>query len=228
MGIFGPYCNQSVSMIFCAQSSINKYSRNLLDSTNITAQARENKETNNNSSSEKMTSEYKHGDTNASVFITADNFITCNDSIESSCLANGDWSIYAMELVSVTSQFVISLTDLSFNQTPSTGNSSGIMLMSYVRYNAMPLKSLHDYSSDLSVAPLIVKSPKIGRWFIAFQAVNQTESSGVMHETFFGGTTCFSVLLQVPECNSGKAGLNCSWEAHTLQVTTIKLVFSSI
>ncbi|XP_042457064.1 uncharacterized protein LOC122041448 [Zingiber officinale] len=217
MGILGPYCNQSVNMISCTQSSINKYSRNLLDSKNITAQAGENKETNNSSSSETMTFEYKNIDTNASVFITANDFMTCNNSIESSCLANGDWSIYSMDLVSVTSQFVISLTDLSFNQTPSMGNSSGIMPMCYVRYNAMPLKSLHDYSSDLSVAPLIVKSPKIGRWFIAFQAVNQTESNGVMHETFFGGTLCFSFLLQVPECKSGKAGLNCSWEAHTLQ-----------
>ncbi|CAL9154034.1 unnamed protein product [Musa hybrid cultivar] len=227
MGVWGPYCNQSVNMIPCFQSSIDKHSRKLLDlnmyswgSLNHMAQAGEDKEANYHLSSKWMTMKYKQVDNNASMFVTAENLMTCNNTIELSCLRNGELNIYAVDIVSITSQFVVSLTDLRFNQTSSTenlGNFSEIRLMSYARYNAMPLKSLHDYSTDISRAPLIVNSPKVGRWYIAFQAVNQTEASGTMQETFLNGSLCFSFMLQVPECSSGKAGFNCTWEAHTLQ-----------
>ncbi|CAL9163504.1 unnamed protein product [Musa hybrid cultivar] len=227
MGVWGPYCNQSVNMIPCFQSSIDKHSRKLLDlnmyswgSLNHMAQAGEDKEANYHLSSKWMTMKYKQVDNNASMFVTAENLMTCNNTIELSCLRNGELNIYAVDIVSITSQFVVSLTDLRFNQTSSTenlGNFSEILLMSYARYNAMPLKSLHDYSTDISRAPLIVNSPKVGRWYIAFQAVNQTEASGTMQETFLNGSLCFSFMLQVPECSSGKAGFNCTWEAHTLQ-----------
>ncbi|XP_065004075.1 uncharacterized protein LOC135636321 isoform X2 [Musa acuminata AAA Group] len=227
MGVWGPYCNQSVNMIPCFQSSIDKHSRKLLDlnmyswgSLNHMAQAGEDKEANYHLSSKWMTMKYKQVDNNASMFVTAENLMTCNNTIELSCLRNGELNIYAVDIVSITSQFVVSLTDLRLNQTSSTenlGNFSEILLMSYARYNAMPLKSLHDYSTDISRAPLIVNSPKVGRWYIAFQAVNQTEASGTMQETFLNGSLCFSFMLQVPECSSGKAGFNCTWEAHTLQ-----------
>lgn len=228
MGEWGPYCNQSVNMIPCFQSSIDRQSRKLLDlnmyswgSLNHMAQAGEDKEANYHLSSKWMTKKYKQVDNNASMFVTAENLVTCNNTIELSCLRNGELNIYAVDIISITSQFVVSLTDLRFNQTSSTenlGNFSGILLMSYARYNAMPLKSLHDYSMDVSRAPLIVNSPKVGRWYIAFQAVNQTEANGTMQETFLNGSLCFSFMLQVPECSSGKAGFNCTWEAHTLQV----------
>ncbi|WOL06177.1 hypothetical protein Cni_G14909 [Canna indica] len=226
MGILGPYCNQSIYMTSCSQSSINKQSRSLLDSNMDRIgslnrhQDRKNNEANYLLSSKRMTVEYKQADSNASLFVTADNFMTCNNSIESSCLGHGEWNIYVMDIVTITSQFVVSLTNLRFNQTPSTenpGNSSKVLLMSYVRYNAVPLKSLHDFSADISQGPLIVNSPKIGRWFIAFQAVNRTQTSGTMQETFLDGSLCFSFMWQVPECNIGKAGFNCTWEAHTLR-----------
>ncbi|CAL9086719.1 unnamed protein product [Musa textilis] len=227
MGVWGPYCNQSVNMIPCFQSSIDRHSRNLLDlnmyswgSLNHMVQAGEDKEVNYHLSPKWMTTKYKQVDNNTSMFVTAENLVTCNNTIELSCLRNGESNIYAVDIVSITSQFVVSLTDLRFNQTSSTenvGNFSGILLMSYARYNAMPLKSLQDYSTDISRAPLIVNSPKVGRWYIAFQAVNQTEANGTMQETFLNGSLCFSFMLQVPECSSGKAGFNCTWEAHTLQ-----------
>lgn len=219
-GMSGPYCNRPINMISCSQSSINKHSRILLDSNDV-VHVGEYREANYFLSSSKwMNAEHKQVDTNDTMFVPADNFLMCNNSLESSCLRDGEWSIYVMDIVSITSQFVISLTDLKFNQTPPTENTDfgRILVMSYVRYNVVPLESLHDYSADISSGPLIIKSPKIGRWFLGFRAVNQTKVSGAVQETLLDGSLCFSFMWLVPECNSGKAGFNCTWEAHALRV----------
>ncbi|OAY76493.1 Transmembrane protein 8B [Ananas comosus] len=186
---WGPYCNQTISMIYCSQPSIYNNS-SLLDLNMHNLEKNEmNKEANQ-----------KLVDSNSS-FLAAESLIMCNNLNETSCIGLGEQKFYFLDVINVASQFTISsLSDL--------GNSSGVLLMCYVRYNAMPLLTLHDYSGDISMAPLIIRSPKIGRWYIAVEAVNQTVVNGL--------NFCFSLDWQVTECY-GKAGTNCSWESYILQ-----------
>lgn len=174
----------------------------------------------------------KQVESNSSIFIRTENMITCKDPIESSCLRYGDFKLYFLDVVNVASQFTITANDFKFNQTSSVNNSTmpdGILLMCYARYNAMPLSSLHDHSANISSTPLIVKSPKIGRWYIAVQAINQTKENTKTQESYFEGKLCFSFEWKVHECINGKAGLNCSWEAHMLQVrNTVNICFPSL
>ncbi|XP_020261416.1 uncharacterized protein LOC109837535 isoform X2 [Asparagus officinalis] len=190
--IWGQYCNQSIDMVTCSQSSTDKPN----------------------------TTEGKELASNSSIFTEAENIMKCTNPIESSCLGYGEFSFYFLDVVNVASQFTIIATDFKFNQTSSANSSvvfNGIHLMCYARYNAMPLSTLYDYSADISRSPLIVKSPRIGRWYIAIQVVNRKREDTVIEENYPEGNMCFSFEWKVHECLSGKAGLNCSWEAHMLQ-----------
>ncbi|XP_072988826.1 uncharacterized protein [Typha latifolia] len=202
--LWGPYCNQTVLMITCSQPS----------------RRSEDHKKDNHSVSRWKGGEEKQVDFNNTSQETVQNFITCNNSNESSCLGEGELKFYFLDIVSIASQFELTISGFSLNQMTSMnseGNVSGVILMCYVRYNAMPLRTLHDHSADISRAPLIVKSPKIGRWYIALQAVNQTKVNGLMQETNLEANLCFSLEWQIFDCFNGKAGMNCSWETHMLQ-----------
>lgn len=225
--IWGPYCNQTVNMISCSQSLTNRQSRSLLDLTmckssslNHMVRTGEHRKAGYHLASKQYAVEERQVVSNTSMLATAENLITCNNSIDSSCLGQGELKIYFLDVLGVASQFKVTITDFRLNQTSSMNNPanfSGMLLMCYVRFNAMPLRTSHDYSADISRAPLIVKSPKIGRWFIAFEAINQTEVNGVIQETYSETSLCFSVQWQVYECLGGKAGPNCTWETYVLQ-----------
>ncbi|XP_038982658.1 uncharacterized protein LOC120110856 isoform X1 [Phoenix dactylifera] len=225
--IWGPYCNQTVNMISCSQSLTNKQSRNLLDLTmyksgslNHMVRTGDHRKAGYHLVSKRYAIEGKQVVSNASMLTTTENLITCSNSIESSCLGLGELKFYFLDILGVASQFKITSTDFRLNQTSSMDNPanfSGMLLMCYVRFNAMPLRTLHDHSADISRAPLIVKSPKIGRWFIAIEAVNQTEVNGVIQERYSDIRLCFSFQWQVYECLGGKAGVNCTWETYVLQ-----------
>nr|XP_029123003.1 uncharacterized protein LOC105053587 isoform X2 [Elaeis guineensis] len=225
--IWGPYCNQTVDMISCSQSLLNKQSRNLLDLTmdksgslNHMMRSGDHRKSGYHLVSKGFSMVEKQVVSNTSMLTTAENLITCSNSIESSCLGQGELKFYFLDILGIASQFKISSTDFRLNQTSSMNNPpnfSGMLLMCYVRFNAMPLRTLHDHSADISRAPLIVKSPKIGRWFIAIEAVNQTQVNGVMQERYSEISLCFSFQWQVYECLGGKAGVNCTWETYVLQ-----------
>ncbi|KAJ6851463.1 uncharacterized protein M6B38_259140 [Iris pallida] len=227
--IWGPYCNQTIDTVSCSQSSIFSNSSSLFDrkmldgglsSLNQLASNEAHVAAENHLLPEPNSKEATQKVSNSSMFASADNLITCNNSFESSCLSYGEFKFYFLDIVGVASHFKIIVTDLKLNQT-SPGNSStpfdGTLLMCYARHEAMPVTSLHDHSSDISRVPLVVKSPKVGRWYIAIQAVNQTNANNVTQEMYFKANMCFSLEWQVHECLNGKAGLNCSWEAHMLQ-----------
>jgi len=223
--VWGPYCNQTIHMVSCSQSSIHENSSlsdlKIYKESNINHLVRNGGRLNaNHHLPEQNTIEGKQVVSNSSMFAEAENLITCKNPIESSCLGYGEFKFYSLDIVDIASQFEITATDFKLNQTSFVNNSAvfdGILLMCYARYNAMPLSTLHDYSADISISPLIVKSPKIGRWYIAIQAVNQTKTM-TTQENYSEPNMCFSFEWRVHECVSGKAGLNCTWEAHMLQV----------
>lgn len=222
---WGPYCNQTIDTISCYQSSVYMKPRRLLeekaknsDSLNHHVENGGKLQNNYRMLPKVRNTEEKQLVLNSSMFSTDENLITCNNSYESSCLGFGEQKLYFLDIVGVAFQFEISATDIKFNHTSSVNNSTdGILLMCYARHNAMPLVTLHDYSADISRESLIVKSPIIGRWFIAIQIVNQTTLNKDMQQKYSESSMCFSVEWDVLECLNGKAGVNCTWELHMLQ-----------
>ncbi|KAF8379550.1 hypothetical protein HHK36_028990 [Tetracentron sinense] len=149
---------------------------------------------------------------------TVENVIACRNSFEASCHGDTELRVYSLEVVGMAEQLTIVATDVRFNQTPSsnnTGNVSGIVLMCYVRYGAMPVATLHDYSSDISKDPIVIQSPKVGRWYITIRPVNESKVLGGMQGKNIN--VCYSMEWQVLQCPVGKAGSNCTWEKFMLQ-----------
>lgn len=104
----------------------------------------------------------------------------------------------------------------SMTQSNNTLNAGGANIMCFARHGAMPSEILHDYSGDISNGPLIVDSPKVGRWYITIIPVNLSKELGETRNA--GIQVCYSLEWQVLECPMGKAGLNCKWERYILQV----------
>lgn len=127
--------------------------------------------------------------------------ITCSNSNDS-CLNQGESSkLYYMDIVTIPSQFNISLE--------TTSSSGGGTLIGYVRYDTLPVVDAYDYSLQIGGVPLTVDFPRIGRWYIIVQASNFTDMNS---------TICFSLEWQAIGCANGKTGINCSWDALALEV----------
>jgi hypothetical protein len=202
---WGPYCNQTVEMIGCSQPSMFNNSRNLLDlsvekSTNLNT--REHNRRTNILSQRNHLLEKEVG-LNTTVLGRMENLMTCTISNNSLCLWQGDMKFYFLDVVNLALQFEI---------TAKTYGDKWLSLICYLRYNAFPQRDLHDYSGDISHDPLVVKSPNIGRWYIAVETVNKTQSAPMLDRR------CFSIEWQLTACLNGKAGTNCSWEVYGLQV----------
>ncbi|KAJ0970281.1 hypothetical protein J5N97_023158 [Dioscorea zingiberensis] len=212
--IWGPYCNQTMDMPLCSESAIYKKERNLLGMPSYSGtDSRKTHLVHNNFLAVGNPVVGKQEASNGSVFVMAESLITCNNSFESSCVGYGELKYYSLDIASMTSQFTIMVTKFKSNQTLSMGNSSdsgGMLLMCYARYNAIPLHTVYDYSADISRGSLTVKSPKMGRWYIAIQASNQSS-------TYSNSSVCFSFMWQLQECLDGKAGVNCTWDSCLLQ-----------
>lgn len=139
---------------------------------------------------------------------------TCENSLDLSCLNYGELKLYYLDVENIASHFTITATNFELNHTSSVNNSAaldGFSLMIYARYNVIPFSDIYDYSADIKHAPLIVNLPKIGRWYIAVQVVNQTTKS------YYSSKVCFSFAWKINNCNNGNAGPNCTWNAHMLQ-----------
>lgn len=158
---------------------------------------------------------------------TNQNVVSCKSSFETSCLGDGEQKVYSLDFVGVAEQLTIMAMDIKVNVTAAnnSGNVSGINLMCFARHGAIPSATLHDYSSNISVARLSIRSPKVGRWYIAILPVNISKELGRTRNT----TTkvCYSMKTQVHECPIGKAGSNCTWERYVLQVGLLIGLFSA-
>ncbi|OEL28710.1 hypothetical protein BAE44_0010271 [Dichanthelium oligosanthes] len=121
----------------------------------------------------------------------------------------GDMKFYFLDIVNLALQFEITAANFGVR---------GLSLICYLRYNAFPQRDLHDYSGDIIHDPLVVKSPNIGRWYIAIETVNKTQMN-ITASTPVPDAMCFSLKWQLTGCLNGKTGTNCSWEAYGLQVS---------
>ncbi|XP_072955408.1 uncharacterized protein [Typha angustifolia] len=224
--IWGPYCNQTIDMMSCSQPVQRKKPRNLMDlsmyslgALNHRIRSEDHNEANQLLPRQKGATE-KLVDNNNTSTLTIQSSIMCNNLNESSCLRHGELKFYFLDIVGIASQFEITAGAFHLNPMTlmnNTGNFSQVVLKCYVRYNAIPLKSSHDHSADISKEPLIIKSPKIGRWYIAVQVVNQTEVNGIIQEASLETNMCFSLEWQIFDCFNGKAGSGCSWDMYMLQ-----------
>lgn len=205
---WGPYCNQTVDMVGCSQPSTDN-SRNLLDlniERRINLYAREHNRRINILSQQNHLVQKDVG-SNATALVRMESSITCSVSNDSLCVRQGGMKFYFLDVVSIATQFEIIAANFGV---------IGPSLICYLRYNAMPQRDLHDYSGDISNDPLVVKSPNIGRWYIAIETVNKTQMNDTASIPVLD-TVCFSLKWQLTGCLNGKTGANCSWEAYGLQ-----------
>ncbi|XAR54043.1 hypothetical protein NMG60_11029025 [Bertholletia excelsa] len=145
---------------------------------------------------------------------TAENVVSCRNSKGDSCHGYDETKIYSLDVVGIAEQLTILATNLRTNDT-SSGNASGIILTCYARHGAIPLASLHDYSSNITEEPLIINSPKVGRWYITIHFVNL--SSEMEGASDMNRKICYSLNWQVLQCPEEKAGEFCTWERYVLQ-----------
>ncbi|KAJ6320321.1 hypothetical protein OIU78_015669 [Salix suchowensis] len=134
------------------------------------------------------------------------------------CHGEGEPKVYALEVLGIAEQLKIVATNVSFTAAPatnSTGNASVANLFYFARHGAMPSMTLYDYSGDISRAPLIIRTPKVGRWFVTILPTNISKEVGGIQNTNM--QVCYSITWQVLNCPVGKAGLNCSSEKYILQ-----------
>ncbi|KAG8091754.1 hypothetical protein GUJ93_ZPchr0012g20503 [Zizania palustris] len=205
----GPYCNETIETISCSQSSRYSKSRNLID---LNIDERKSLNTREHKRHINFLSQWNHLDekgvgSNSTTYMRMENSITCAISNDSLCLRHGDIKFYFLDVVNIALQFEI--TAMNFG-------SSQKSLICYLRYNVLPQRDLHDYSGDISSAPLVLNVPNIGRWYIAIETVNKAQMNSTASAPLLD-TTCVSLEWQVTGCLNGKAGTNCSWEAYVLQ-----------
>ncbi|VAH16003.1 unnamed protein product [Triticum turgidum subsp. durum] len=207
--LWGPYCSQTIETIACSQFSRYNNSRDLLGLTINTRKILKTKE-NTRRTSFLSRSNHPIGhqlESNGTSVMGVENLITCAISNDSLCLRQGDIKFYFLDIVNQALQFEITATNFRLSQSAS--------LICYLRCNALPQRDWHDYSGDISSAPVVIKLPNIGRWYIAIEILNKTQMRNTTAPML--DTICFSFDWQVTGCLNGKTGTNCSWEAYVLQ-----------
>uniref|UniRef100_A0A452YBJ8 EGF-like domain-containing protein n=1 Tax=Aegilops tauschii subsp. strangulata TaxID=200361 RepID=A0A452YBJ8_AEGTS len=207
--LWGPYCNQTIETIGCSQFSRYNNSRDLLGLTINTRKILKTKE-NTRRTSFLSRSNHPIGhqlESNSTSVVGVENLITCAISNDSLCLRQGDIKFYFLDIVNQALQFEITAANFRLSQSAS--------LICYLRCNALPQRDLHDYSGDISSAPLVIKLPNIGRWYIAIEILNKTQMRNTTAPML--DTICFSFDWQVTGCLNGKTGTDCLWEAYVLQ-----------
>ncbi|XWS46122.1 hypothetical protein CRYUN_Cryun14cG0036500 [Craigia yunnanensis] len=140
--------------------------------------------------------------------------VSCRNNFETSCHVDGEMKIYSLDILQIAEFLTISAQNVRLKPMYRTGNSSGIDLMCLARYGAMPSATLHDYSGNLNNSPLVIHSPKVGRWYISILARNLSKEIGGAQSNV--SKVCYSLELQELECPLGKAGPNCSSERYML------------
>lgn len=146
--------------------------------------------------------------------------VSCRNNFETSCHGDGEMKVYSLDILRITEFLTISAQNVRFRPLNSTRNSSGIDLMCFARYGAMPSATVHDYSGTLNKSPLVIQSPKVGHWYFSILPLNISKAIGGSQNNV--SKVCYSLELQELECPLGKAGPNCSSERYMLQTVLRK------
>ncbi|KAG5565854.1 hypothetical protein RHGRI_001683 [Rhododendron griersonianum] len=155
---------------------------------------------------------------------TAENVVSCINSNLNFCHGIREPKIYYLDVLGISEQLTIMASNVRFIESGSSNgaaeNGTGIILMCYARHGTLPLANLHDVSANISEAPLVIRSPKVGRWYIGIHLVSMSTKIGGLND--LNGNVCYSLDLQVLQCPEEKAGLNCKWEKYLLQTVLRK------
>ncbi|KAL5572905.1 hypothetical protein UlMin_022502 [Ulmus minor] len=183
--MWGQYCNQTIQTLLCAPMNSYNFTENI--------------------SEDKLYNQ------------TMKNTIACKNNIGTSCQGDGEIKVYVLDVMGVAEELNILVTDISFNLISSnnSGDVSELNLMCFARHGAVPSLTQHDYSSNINKAPLVIRSPKIGRWYMTLLPINLSKEHGGIEDA--NVTVCYSMESKVLECPVGKAGPNCKWEKYILQ-----------
>lgn len=139
------------------------------------------------------------------------NFIACRNTNGIICHEEGS-NIYSLDVMGIAEEIFVAVTNLTLNETkPSNTNLS---LMCYARHGAVPLKTVYDFAVDISKEPLVIDFPKSGIWYFTIQPIDNSSTNGTAQSL----KTCYLLVWQVSRCPLEKAGLNCTFEKHILQV----------
>ncbi|KAE9445563.1 hypothetical protein C3L33_22540, partial [Rhododendron williamsianum] len=188
--LYGQYCNQTVDPLSCV------YTYNLTENRTDPTLYRQ----------------------------TAENVVSCINSNLNFCHGIREPKIYYLDVLGISEQLTIMASNVRFIESGSSNgaaeNGTGIILMCYARHGTLPLANLHDVSANISEAPLVIRSPKVGRWYIGIHLVSMSTKIGGLND--LNGNVCYSLDLQVLQCPEEKAGLNCKWEKYLLQTVLRK------
>ncbi|MBA0736975.1 hypothetical protein Gogos_010459, partial [Gossypium gossypioides] len=146
--------------------------------------------------------------------------LSCSNNFVTSCLGDEEMKIYTLEILRVAEFLTVSAENVRLRPVNNSGNGSGIDLMCFARYGAMPSATLHDFSGNLNKSPLVINSPKVGQWYISILALNLSKETGGSQSNV--SKVCYSLELQELECPLGKAGPNCLSERYMLQTVLRK------
>ncbi|PIA49268.1 hypothetical protein AQUCO_01300252v1 [Aquilegia coerulea] len=147
---------------------------------------------------------------------------TCRNSFEASCTGYRAPRGYSLDVSGMVEELKIMTVNVSLNERSLTNNTGNVIGVLYARYGAMPSGSLYDFSIDINKTPLVIRSPKVGRWYVSLLPGKQTQGKLSMEDNNINSDLCYSLDWQVRECPVGKAGPNCTWESHMLQTIMSK------
>ncbi|XP_023548539.1 uncharacterized protein LOC111807178 [Cucurbita pepo subsp. pepo] len=183
--MFGQYCNQTVDPLSCSLSDGRNIAENVLEAMSYNR--------------------------------TVESLLACGSTFKTFCLQDGDPKMYHLDVEGVAEELTISATNVSLNLTKSdsSSNISGICLMGFARLGAIPSVVLHDYSSNLTTGPLVIRSPKVGRWYISIAPLDLSKELRTVPAN--NVSVCYSMESYVLQCPYGKTGPNCTWNRYVLQ-----------
>lgn len=143
------------------------------------------------------------------------NFIACTNADGIVCHEDDGPRIYSLDVRAIVEALYIAVANVTFDETQPSNITRRHALICYARYGAMPLKTVYDFSGDISKAPLAINSPKVGLWYITIQPIDISNKSEVQSNS---SRSCYLLQWQVLQCPLDKAGLNCTSERYMLQV----------
>lgn len=183
--MFGQYCNQTVDPLSCSLSDGRSIAENVLEAMSYNQ--------------------------------TVESLVACRSTFTTSCLGEGETKMYYLDVESVAEELTISATDVRLNitQSDNSSNVSGISLTGLARLGAIPSAALHDDSSNLNTGPLVIRSPKVGRWYISIGPFNLSKELGSIPAN--NVRICYSMESYLLQCPYGKTGPNCTWNRYVLQ-----------
>lgn len=135
-----------------------------------------------------------------------ENIVACRSVGGRTCHGDDESKLFSLNVVGMAEKLIIKASNVTSN--------NGIFFISYARHGAIPLSTLHDYSGNISEAPLIIESPKLGRWYVMVQPVISSNRTGAK--------VCYSLEWQVIQCPLGTTGPNCTFKTYMLQAVLRK------